>query len=54
MTLTTRTAAATRPPESGRDDETALRLYFLYGDPDSRSAYGLERTAPTPAAAAPQ
>ncbi|MFD7706763.1 hypothetical protein ACFV6E_10465 [Streptomyces sp. NPDC059785] len=32
--------------ELERDDEDALRLYFFFGDPDSRSTYVLERQEP--------
>ena len=66
LALTSRTAAATRPPDrderpgpsAGREpppttytwtfelqrgDRKQLLLYFFFGDPDSRSAYVLER-----------
>ncbi|MGW5213880.1 hypothetical protein ACWEQO_22420 [Streptomyces sp. NPDC004051] len=32
--------------ELERDDREALRLYFFFGDPDSRSTYILERQGP--------
>ncbi|MGJ3560089.1 hypothetical protein ACR6C2_21785 [Streptomyces sp. INA 01156] len=32
--------------ELERDDREALRLYFFFGDPDSRSTYILEREEP--------
>ncbi|MGW2782687.1 hypothetical protein ACWC3X_15795 [Streptomyces populi] len=67
LTLTSRTASATRAPGPGerlgpsaerapapdtytwtfelqRNDKKRLLLYFFFGDPDSRSAYVLERT----------
>ncbi|MFB7243586.1 hypothetical protein ACFCYX_14105 [Streptomyces populi] len=66
LTLTSRTASATRAPGPGerpdppdghepapdtytwtfelrRDDKKRLLLYFFFGDPDSRSAYVMER-----------
>ncbi|KAB1140373.1 hypothetical protein F7R91_36240 [Streptomyces luteolifulvus] len=32
--------------ELERDDKETLRLYFIFGDPDSRSTYTLEREVP--------
>ncbi|MER5533415.1 hypothetical protein [Streptomyces mirabilis] len=70
LTLTSRTAVATRAPEPNepldpptdrpqtpktytwtfelrRDDKKALKLYFFFGDPDSRSTYILQRGEPS-------
>ncbi|MEV7793165.1 hypothetical protein AB0O68_14390 [Streptomyces sp. NPDC087512] len=59
LTLTPRTATTARTSQAGpaslpytwtfelrRDAEGALELYFFFGDPDSRSTYVLQRTAP--------